>query len=158
MDKNTKIIGLFLETVNAFSELEKKPRTYGSDVELFNSEVDTLCVIGQEGSINLTQLAGQMEISKSGTSKFIRRLMEKELIEKHKKQNNKKEVIFTLTPKGKRVYKERLAFNKQLFNELYQTVSRYVDMDKEIVENFLYETIEGLKRLESLEHGDESIR
>ncbi len=93
MDRRAKIIGLLLQSVNLFNEIEKQPKSYGTDELLYNSEIDTLMVIGTAGSINLTGIARDLEISKSGTSRFVKKLLDKKMIWKGKKEGNDKEVI-----------------------------------------------------------------
>ncbi len=147
MDKYSKIISEFIESINLFNELEKKPRKYGTDFLLYNSEIDTLVIIGDHGDINLTELSKALGISKSGTTRFIKKLLEKKLIIKTKKKNNAKEVIFRLTSLGNTAYKERVQFNKETYNRLHGNVCRYVDDDLNRISEFLNTTNEELSKL-----------
>lgn len=147
MDKYAGIISLYLDSVNLFSEIEKKPRKYGTDELIYNSEIDTLVLIGDAKSINLTQLALGLGISKSGTSRFVKKLIEKNLIKKSRKEGNAKEVVFTLTKKGKVAYKAKNEFNKKLYSSLYGTVSRYVEDDLNRISEFLTETNDEMSRI-----------
>lgn len=147
MDKNAGIISLYLESINLFNDIEKKPRHYKTDQIIYTSEIDTLVIIGDAKSINLTNLALQLEISKSGTSRFVKKLMEKELIEKSRKEGNAKEVVFTLTKKGKVAYKEKILLNKKIFTALYATIARYVEDDLNRISEFLTETNDEMRKI-----------
>ena len=70
------IIKLYFETVRGFNELEKNPRDFGTGDLLYSSEIHTIQQIGYHESINLTMLAEKLGISKSGTSKHIKKLLE----------------------------------------------------------------------------------
>ena len=147
MDKHAGIISLYLDSVNLFSETEKKPREYGTNELIYNSEIDTLVLIGNAKNINLTQLASELGISKSGTSRFIKKLIEKNLIKKNRKEGNAKEVVFTLTKKGEVAYKSKIELNKKLYSSLYGTISRYVEGDLNRIFEFLTETNNEMRKM-----------
>lgn len=151
MKQYDKIITLYLQSINIFSDIEKKPRTYGTNDLLYNSEIDTLMIIGDaiefECGINLTQLAHRLGISKSGTSRFVKKLLEKQLIIKQKRENNEKEVYFTLTDSGRVAYAEKAKLNKKTYEALYQNVSCYVEDDLNRIEEFLLEMNEAMKKI-----------
>lgn len=95
------IIKLYFKSLKAFNEFESIPRDFGTGGDmLYSSEIHTLQAIGRNANINLTELAEKLDISKSGASKFVLKLLEKDLITKNKLINNKKEVVFNLTEKG----------------------------------------------------------
>lgn len=147
LDKYSRIISQFIESINLFNELEKKPRKYGTNHVLYNSEIDTLMLIGKGDDINLTELAKSLGISKSGTTRFVKKLIEKELIIKSKKKNNAKEVVFNLTGEGKTAFRERLKFNKETYATLHGNVVRYVDDDLHRISEFLETTNEEMRKL-----------
>lgn len=152
MKQHDKIITLYLESINLFSDFEKKPRHFGTEVLLYNSEIDTLMIIGEHQlshqGINLTNLAQALGISKSGTSRFIKKLLDKQLILKEKKEGNEKEVLFTMTEVGWIAFNEKAKLTKRLYDALYQNVLCYVQDDLNRIEEFLVETNEAVKKLE----------
>lgn len=146
MDKYRYIIKQYLDTVNLFSDIEKEPRDYGTGDVLYSSEIDTLSIIGNAAGINLTQLSKELGISKSGTSKFVNHLIEKNLIQKGKKPNNKKEVVFMLTSSGELAFKGKEAFNRQIFSSIYSSISNYVDEDLHVLGDFFEKVNEDLSK------------
>ena len=82
---------------------------------LFPAELKALAIIGQFTTINLTQLARQLGISKSAISKCTAKLLDKGLINKEKSAINTREVIFTLSTTGQAVFSQLDRVRAELF-------------------------------------------
>lgn len=67
------------------------------------SEIHCVEYIGEKADPNVTELAEAFYMTKSAISKLTRRLMNKGLIESYQKPDNKKEIYFRLTERGKSV-------------------------------------------------------
>lgn len=80
-------------------EIEALPLNLAGCV-LHASEIRSLRTVRDCEPVNLTGLARQLEITKTGASKNITKLLEKGLVEKETRPN-RREVLFTLTPKGR---------------------------------------------------------
>lgn len=80
-------------------EIEALPLNLSGCV-LHPSEIRSLRTVRDSEPVNLTGLARQLEITKTGASKNITKLLEKGLVEKETRPN-RREVLFTLTPKGR---------------------------------------------------------
>lgn len=80
-------------------EIEALPLNLSGCV-LHPSEIRSLRTVRDSEPVNLTGLARQLEITKTGASKNIAKLLEKGLVEKETRPN-RREVLFTLTPKGR---------------------------------------------------------
>lgn len=147
MKDYTNIIKLYFKSVREFNEFESIPRDFGTGDLLYSSEIHTLQVIGRNANINLTELAGKLDISKSGASKFVRKLLEKELITKSKHLSNKKEVVFNLTEKGLIAYLGHEEFDKEVFNSIHKVLARLDENQIEFLESFLDELVLEVKKL-----------
>ncbi len=108
---------------------------------LYSSEIHTLQAIGRNANINLTELAEKLDISKSGASKFVLKLLEKDLITKNKLINNKKEVVFNLTEKGLIAFFGHEKFDKEVFDSIYQVLTRLDEKQIEFIESFFNEIV-----------------
>ena len=140
MNKNEKITNLYFSSLDEFNKFENMPRDFGTGDLLYRSEIHTLQAIGKKPNRNLTELAGDLGISKSGVSKFIKKLLDKELVTKNRQVNNKKEVVFALTLKGEIAYKGHQKFSKEMFVDLLE----YIDSVREEEQDFLIEFLNGL--------------
>lgn len=65
-----------------------------------------LSLIADIEPINLTKLAANLGISKSGAAKTANKLILKGLVTKEKSPENSREVLFKVTPKGQEVLAE----------------------------------------------------
>lgn len=68
------------------------------------SEVHCIEFIGKNQDSNVTKLASSLFMTRSAISKITKRLVKKGYIESYQKPDNKKEVYFKLTGKGKEVF------------------------------------------------------
>jgi len=68
------------------------------------SEVHCIEYIGKNANPNVTKLADSFYMTRGAITKMTRKLMEKGVIESFQKPDNKKEVCFRLTSKGKSVH------------------------------------------------------
>ena len=138
---------LYFKSVKGFNELESIPRDFGTGDLLYSSEIHTLQAIGDSTDINLTELALKLDISKSGTSKFVKKLLEKDLITKSKLYGNKKEVVFGLTEKGRTAYLGHKTFSKEVFAPIYNILSRLDKNEIGFLESFLYDLSSEVEKL-----------
>nr|WP_207735951.1 MarR family transcriptional regulator [Eubacterium sp. 1001713B170207_170306_E7] len=68
------------------------------------SEVHFIEYIGRNADSNVTRLAESFYMTRGAISKISRKLMEKGVIESYQKPDNKKEIYFRLTARGREVY------------------------------------------------------
>ncbi|QOR35191.1 MarR family transcriptional regulator [Clostridium sp. 'deep sea'] len=141
------IIKLYFKSVREFNEFESTPRDFGTGDLLYSSEIHTLQAIGNNSSINLTELADKLDISKSGTSKFVRKLLDKGLITKSKHVGNKKEVVFNLTEKGLVAYLGHEAFSNETFDSIYKVLSCLNENQADFLESFLRNLVLQVEKL-----------
>lgn len=139
MKSYEKIIELYFKSIRGFNEFESIPRDFGTRDLLYSSAIHTLQAIGKISNINLTELSEKLDISKSGTSKFVKKLLEKYLITKEKQLGNKKEVIFNLTKRGLVAYIGHETFSKEMFNSIYNVLPCLEENQIDFLELFLNE-------------------
>jgi len=137
--------------IQGFKDFESKPRFYGTEDLLYGSEIHTLQMIGRQGSCNLTQLAGLLEISKSGISKFSNKLLEKGLIIKSRMDKNRKEVIFSLTPKGRIAYLAHEKFDETMFAAMYSLLDSCTKEQIDFLAAFFSRVVKQLQELNQVD-------
>lgn len=147
MKNYEKVTKLYFKSLKAFNEFESIPRDFGTNDLLYASEIHTLQAIGKNPNINLTELSEELDISKSGTSKSITKLLKKNLITKSKLINNKKEVVFNLTDKGLIAYDQHEKFDKEVFLSIYELLSQLEKEQIEFLEIFLSELVLRVEKL-----------
>ncbi len=145
MHNYRKIIKLYFESVNGFNTFQSTPKDFGTGDLLFSSEIHTLEAIGKHVNINLTELADTLAISKSGTSKAVKKLMDKALIVKRSYDNNKKEVLFSLTDKGLIAFKAHAEFEEKSFMSIFELLKSLEEDQVEFLELFLHDLVKKIK-------------
>ena len=100
------------------TRLEQQPWDCGAGKRLYASEIHALVCIGENPNVNLTTLAGKLEVSMSAASKFVKKLIEAACIEKTKSMDNAKDVRFRATSKGGRAILGHRAFEDSTFGPI----------------------------------------
>lgn len=78
-----------------------------------SSEVHCIEYIGRNIDSNVTKLAESFYMTRGAISKLTKKLIKKGIIESYQKPDNKKEIYFRLTEKGKEVYKIHEELHKE---------------------------------------------
>jgi len=73
-----------------------------------------LDAVGQLEPVNGITISKQYRIPKGSVSKTTRRLITKKLISQESLPNNKKEILFRLTPLGKQLFEAHRSFDRQM--------------------------------------------
>ena len=113
-----------------------------------SSEVHCMEYIEKNKDSNVTKLADSFYMTRGAISKLTKKLIKKELIESYQKSDNKKEIYFRLTEKGREVYdiheklhnefseRDKVVFEQvteEQFNSMLHFVELYSQhLDKEI--------------------------
>ncbi|KRL80966.1 MarR family transcriptional regulator [Secundilactobacillus paracollinoides DSM 15502 = JCM 11969] len=98
------------------------------------AEVHTIEFIGNHPDANVTIIANAMYVTRGAVSKMTRRLMKNALIERYQKPDNKKEIYFRLTAKGKDVYNTHAALNRQFED---RDAALFTETDQSLVDDTL---------------------
>jgi len=99
---------------------DKKPQNFGTNQQLYQSEIHFIDAIGISEEINASQLSSKLDITNGAVTQVAQKLIQKKLIEKYKKETNKKEVYFKLTELGRVAYENHKAFHKELDDKLIE--------------------------------------
>jgi DNA-binding MarR family transcriptional regulator len=84
-----------------------------------------LDAVGRSEPVNGITISKQYRIPKGTVSKTTRRLIAQKLITKEALPNNKKEVLFRLTPLGRELFEAHRAFDQQMEKGFVQFLHRY---------------------------------
>lgn len=84
-----------------------------------------LAAIGSLGPVNGITIAAQYRIPKGTVSKVTRRLIAQRLISTESLPNNRKEVLFRLTPLGRELFAVHQAFDEQMERGFIGFLRRY---------------------------------
>lgn len=128
------------EIIEQFVSLEKNNVfSFDKNIKLFPSEIQLLLVINNGLTVNSTEMANVLGVTKGAISQTISRLERKGIIVKTKDPKNKNEITILFTPLGKKVVKEcdkwKNIFHDN-FNAYYLALSK--NDQKVLTDFFLY--------------------
>ena len=96
-----QISSAWIRIMNKMMALEKNPRDFGSGDLLSSAEIHMIMVIGKNPGLNVTSISEELGISKSAVSQMVRKLEQKNLVERSQLPDNEKEIRLSLTPRGR---------------------------------------------------------
>lgn len=94
----------FSRVVKLWHDLEKKPQKFGTDEELYGSEIHLIETIGENNHFSVTDIAKQLGVTKGAVSQTLKKLETKGLAEKYSDPQNSSRAIVELTSKGKMAF------------------------------------------------------
>ena len=106
-----------LEIVDLFNKQHKKGHDFGTGDLLFPSEIHTIQAVGDHKSINITELALALKVTKPTISERVKKLERLNLIERQDAADNMKTVLLHLTDRGWQAYKGHEAHHKKMFDQ-----------------------------------------
>ncbi|MCP4154672.1 MAG: MarR family transcriptional regulator [bacterium] len=87
----------------------------------------TILELGKQEQINLTALSTSLQLDKSTVSRGIDTLMKQELVSRETDPNNRRSVLLSLTPKGKKTCDSI----NQFCDNYYKNVFRHIPGEKQ---------------------------
>jgi DNA-binding MarR family transcriptional regulator len=101
-----------------------------------------LDAIGRSEPVNGITISEQFRIPKGTVSKITRRLVAKNLINKESLPNNKKEILFRLTPLGRELFQVHRAFDEQMERGFMSFLQCYSDDELRVLVRVLHDATE----------------
>ncbi|AWI05878.1 MarR family winged helix-turn-helix transcriptional regulator [Clostridium drakei] len=112
-----KISELMIDVICEFYENDSKARTFGTDTELYHSEIHMLQCIMDNPGLHISGIARTLGITRGAASQTAKRLERKQMIEKKVNPIDSKKILMLLTTKGKTA-----CLNHKLAHEKHRTV------------------------------------
>ena len=128
MNKEEQVIMGFRDVYNKMVSLNKI-KMEDSLKGYKSSEVHCIEYIGRNVDSNVTKLAESFYMTRGAISKINKKLIKKGIIESYQKPDNKKEIYFRITEKGKVIYKVHEELHKE-FQERDKAVFEQVTKEQ----------------------------
>lgn len=96
-----KVCELLLDVISEFYESDSRARTFGTDTELYHSEIHMLQCIDENQCLHISGIARLLGITRGAASQTAKRLEGKQMVVRNASPDNNKIVILQLTAKGK---------------------------------------------------------
>lgn len=138
------LIDQFLKILHLYSVIGRKPKDYGTGDLLYFTEIHTITVVARNKSVNMTQLADIMGVTKGAMSQTINKLVRKGLILKAN-ITNRKEINLKLSEKGKIVLKTQKSFQKEVFTFSEQLYEKARPEDRDTVRRLFTAIVQNME-------------
>jgi DNA-binding MarR family transcriptional regulator len=99
-----KICELLLNAISEFYESDSRARNFGTDTDLYHSEIHMLQCIEDNPGLHISGIARILGITRGAASQTAKRLEHKQMILKKNSPEDNKKVVLVLTSKGKTAY------------------------------------------------------
>ena len=123
IEEFSKFVDALLEVTRVMHNYDKRPRCYGTDVELYAAEIHTLDKIYNQEGMTVTELAELTNKTKSAITQLTNKLEKKGMIQKLRNKEYHKEINLYLTQLGKDACK----YHKELDESNYIEALKYFD-------------------------------
>jgi DNA-binding MarR family transcriptional regulator len=115
----------YITEMDTFTELT---RQYGlSFVPNNMTLIHVLDCIGTHEPINHTSIAAKMNLSKASITKISVKLLEEGCIKRNQLNDNKKEVYFSLTPKGRQLYDVHARMHEMIEQRFIESLTHFTE-------------------------------
>lgn len=136
----------FTMMTEKISSAGRNPQKYGTDVDIYKSEIHIIQLIGYYDNLHVSEIARKFGVTKGAISQALKKLESKELIKKHLDQTNNTRILVRLTAKGKQAYFNHEEYHKKSDEDFYAYINRLTDHELEIILTFMEKASEMAKR------------
>lgn len=123
------------------------------NVSLSLAELHVIDCIERNEWMNTTAIAKKLTITKGGISKITAKLIQKNMIEVQRLPNNQKEIYYTVTPLGKKIFQVHEVLHERAAGEFTVCLNTYNKEELQLIDKFLGDlitifqsTLEGRKK------------
>lgn len=115
----------FAAEENTFAELLQEHGIAFSSTSL--TSIHVLDCIGRNEPINSTAIADKMKLSKASITKISTKLLQDDCIKRSRMNDNKKEVYFSLAPKGRQLFDLHARMHEHLEQKFLESMNSFTE-------------------------------
>lgn len=136
-NKTNKISELLLNVISEFYENDSKVRTFGTDTELYHSEINMIDYIKKHPNLHISGVARDLGVTRGAVSQTVLRLERKQMIVKEASPENSAKIIMRLTPKGEAACLDHEQGHKMYSAVISEILSKSEEDQLAFLEDFL---------------------
>ncbi|MCE5173380.1 MarR family transcriptional regulator [Paenibacillus profundus] len=121
--------------------LEKALASGVTDCPKNITSIHVIDCIGKNEPVNNTAIAEKMELSKASITKISTKLYEDGFVKRTRLNDNKKEIYFRLTSKGKKLYELHDKLHKLEEERFYRFLDKYSSTELDFVRQFMQDAV-----------------
>jgi len=132
-----KLVEDFYATANMYNQMKNKKVHY-DDLPVVNiASLYLIEVIATNPDCNITEIADLLGVTRGAISQQTKKLEIKGLIKRYNTRTNIKEVYFSLTNDGKRLYEIHSNAHQKIYSNFEKVIDQFDENDLEKIHNFL---------------------
>ena len=135
--KKKQVIEKHIILIEKTAKNSNKARCFGTDVEIYRSEIHIINVIGNQEDIHISEIARKFGVTKGAISKTIKKLEKKELVIKVIDVRNQTRILVRLTEKGKLAYKNHEKYHNKYDKDMFLYLENLTEDELDILDKFL---------------------
>ena len=139
------IIEKYLLLVEKISNTTKVHKSFGTDVNIYRSEIHVIQLVGDRTGIHLSEISRLIGVTKGTVSQIVKRLEGKGLVEKQIDENNNTRQLISLTKKGVTAWQAHMDYHNRNSQKMYAFLSVLNDENRAVLEEFLSNAYEMIK-------------
>ncbi|WP_291328375.1 MarR family winged helix-turn-helix transcriptional regulator [Desulfovibrio sp. UCD-KL4C] len=128
--------------VEKISSTSKRFKSFGTDVDIYRSEIHIIQLIGDRSELYISEIARLIGVTKGTISQIVKRLEAKELVKKSIDLNNNTKQLVSLTSKGIVAYKAHVDYHNYKHKEMEHFLSTLNDEHLTTLKQFLNKAYE----------------
>lgn len=137
MDNHNRFLEQMSRIQYRINKNDRKPKQFGTDQLMYQSEIHFIDAIGCEGDIKPQDLSMKLGISYGAITQVATKLIKKNLIKKYKMKNNNKEVYYKLTESGIIAYENHKLFHKDLTEKIVEYLKGLSEEEYDVLSGLL---------------------
>ncbi|MCT4593834.1 MAG: MarR family transcriptional regulator [Anaeromicrobium sp.] len=138
IEKNVKtVVEKFMMMIEKLSSSSRKPRDYGTDVDIYRSEIHIMKVIGDYSNLHVSEIARKFRVTKGAISQILKKLERKGLVEKYLDETNNTRLLVKLTDKGRGAYEHHEEYHRKYDKDIFTYLEELDDHELEVLLTFI---------------------
>lgn len=137
---------LYMEhEIHSFREQARKHH-----IDMLSNNITSVHVIdciGDDEPINHTGIVKKMKLSKGSITNITSKLLGMGFIRSSQRDNNRKEIYFSLTDKGRLVYDMHQGMHREKEEKFYQFMESYTEAELQTIQKFMSDLVARVEEL-----------
>ena len=130
------IVTKCIRTMNAYAERISQSEKYCGEI-LHTAEIHLIEAIGLHPNSRTTELAEILGLTKGRVSQLSKVLIAKKFIRPAAGRENKKEIFYSLTASGEKIFKEHAEKDAKIISPIIEHLKSLNSRELEVIEQFI---------------------
>lgn len=131
------VIEKYMLLVEKISNTTKAHTSFGTDVDIYRSEIHIIQLIGDRGEVFISEISRLIGVTKATVSQIVNRLEAKGLVKKTVDENNNTRLLVHLTAKGMTAYAAHTQYHLQNHQKMERFLASLDAESRKVLDAFL---------------------